>query len=142
MRAVIVLHHYLDLPLPEVAETLRIPLGTAKSRLYRALGLMRAALDADARPGRASDGRADRHDDPTSFGRSLSAWLDEEARNHAPAHLDAVLRRTRPRPPATGWSSLERWLPVQTTLRFSPVPRVAWILVVLALLIALGMAGA
>jgi RNA polymerase sigma-70 factor (ECF subfamily) len=49
MRAVIVLHHYLDLPLPEVAATLGIPLGTAKSRLHRALGLMRAALDADSR---------------------------------------------------------------------------------------------
>jgi RNA polymerase sigma-70 factor (ECF subfamily) len=50
MRAVLVLHHYLDLPLPDVAATLAIPLGTAKSRLHRALGLMRAALDADARP--------------------------------------------------------------------------------------------
>ena len=50
-RAVIVLHHYLDLPLPEVAATLRIPLGTTKSRLYRGLRQMRAALDADARPG-------------------------------------------------------------------------------------------
>jgi RNA polymerase sigma-70 factor (ECF subfamily) len=50
-RAVIVLHHYLDLPLPEVAATLRIPLGTVKSRLYRGLRQMRAALDADARPG-------------------------------------------------------------------------------------------
>ena len=50
-RAVIVLHHYLDLPLPEVAATLRIPLGTTKSRLYRGLRAMRAALDADARPG-------------------------------------------------------------------------------------------
>jgi RNA polymerase sigma-70 factor (ECF subfamily) len=50
-RAVIVLHHYLDLPLPEVAATLRIPLGTVKSRLYRGLKEMRAALDADARPG-------------------------------------------------------------------------------------------
>jgi RNA polymerase sigma factor (sigma-70 family) len=49
MRAVIVLHHYLDLPLPFVASALGIPLGTAKSRLHRALGLMRAALDADAR---------------------------------------------------------------------------------------------
>jgi len=29
---------------------LGIPLGTAKSRLHRALGSMRAALDADARP--------------------------------------------------------------------------------------------
>jgi RNA polymerase sigma-70 factor, ECF subfamily len=51
MRAVIVLHHYLDLPLPAVASTLGIPLGTAKSRLHRALGLMRAALDADERRG-------------------------------------------------------------------------------------------
>jgi len=51
MRAVIVLHHYLDLPLPAVADTLGIPLGTAKSRLHRALGLLRAALDADARAG-------------------------------------------------------------------------------------------
>lgn len=49
MRAVIVLHHYLDLTLPEVAASLGIPLGTAKSRLHRALGLMRAALDADSR---------------------------------------------------------------------------------------------
>jgi RNA polymerase sigma-70 factor (ECF subfamily) len=52
MRAVIVLHHYLDLPLPVVADSLGIPLGTAKSRLHRALGLMRAALDADARTSR------------------------------------------------------------------------------------------
>jgi len=51
MRAVIVLHHYLDLPMPDVAATLGIPIGTAKSRLHRALGLMRAALDADERPG-------------------------------------------------------------------------------------------
>jgi RNA polymerase sigma-70 factor, ECF subfamily len=50
-RAILVLHHYLDLPLPEVAATLGIPLGTANSRLYRGLREMRAALDADARPG-------------------------------------------------------------------------------------------
>ena len=48
-RALVVLHHYLDLPLPAVAATLRIPLGTAKSRLHRALGELRAALDADDR---------------------------------------------------------------------------------------------
>jgi RNA polymerase sigma factor (sigma-70 family) len=49
-RALIVLHHYLDLSLPEVAFALGIPLGTAKSRLHRSLALMRAALEADARP--------------------------------------------------------------------------------------------
>jgi RNA polymerase sigma-70 factor (ECF subfamily) len=48
-RAVVVLHHYLDLTLPEVASALGIPLGTAKSRLHSALAQMRAALEADAR---------------------------------------------------------------------------------------------
>jgi len=49
-RAVIVLHHYLDLPLDEVGRVLGIPTGTVKSRLSRALSEMRAALEADARP--------------------------------------------------------------------------------------------
>lgn len=49
-RAVIVLHHYLDLPLDEVGRVLGIPTGTVKSRLSRALNEMRAALEADARP--------------------------------------------------------------------------------------------
>lgn len=48
-RAVIVLRHYLDLPLPDIAETLRIPLGTAKSRLHRAMDQLRVSLEADAR---------------------------------------------------------------------------------------------
>jgi len=48
-RALIVMHHYLDLPLPEVADTMRIPLGTAKSRLHRALSALRASIEADAR---------------------------------------------------------------------------------------------
>jgi len=49
-RALVVLHHYLDLSLPEVALILGVPVGTAKSRLHRALQLMRASLEADARP--------------------------------------------------------------------------------------------
>jgi RNA polymerase sigma-70 factor (ECF subfamily) len=49
-RAVVVLHHYLDLPLDEVGDLLGIPTGTVKSRLHRALVEMRAALEADARP--------------------------------------------------------------------------------------------
>jgi RNA polymerase sigma-70 factor (ECF subfamily) len=50
-RALIVLHYYLGLPMPEVAAALRIPLGTAKSRLNRSLGIMRDSIasgDADA----------------------------------------------------------------------------------------------
>ena len=48
-RAVVVLHHYLDLPLDRVAEILGIPVGTAHSRLHHAMRGLRAALDADAR---------------------------------------------------------------------------------------------
>jgi RNA polymerase sigma-70 factor (ECF subfamily) len=49
-RAVVVLHHYLDLPLDRVADMLGIPVGTAHSRLHYAMRGLRAALDADARP--------------------------------------------------------------------------------------------
>jgi RNA polymerase sigma-70 factor, ECF subfamily len=49
-RAVVVLHHYLDMPLEAVAETLGVPLGTVRSRLFHAMRGLRAALDADARP--------------------------------------------------------------------------------------------
>ena len=43
-RAVVVLHFYLDLPLPRVADLLGIPIGTAKSRLHRSLGAMRSEI--------------------------------------------------------------------------------------------------
>jgi RNA polymerase sigma-70 factor (ECF subfamily) len=49
-RAVVVLHHYLDMPLDLVAETLGVPAGTVRSRLHHAMRGLRAALDADARP--------------------------------------------------------------------------------------------
>ena len=48
-RAVLVFHHALGLSVPEVAEHLGIPLGTAKSRLFHATAAVRAALEADAR---------------------------------------------------------------------------------------------
>ena len=49
-RTVVVLHHYLDLPLDRVADVLGIPVGTARSRLHHAMRALRAALDADLRP--------------------------------------------------------------------------------------------
>jgi RNA polymerase sigma-70 factor (ECF subfamily) len=51
-RAVVVLHHYLEMPLEQVADTLGVPLGTVRSRLLHAMRGLRAALDADARPAR------------------------------------------------------------------------------------------
>lgn len=47
-RAVFVLHHHLGLPLVEIAETLGIPAGTARSRLHYATRMLRAAIEADA----------------------------------------------------------------------------------------------
>lgn len=49
-RAVVVLHHYLGLPLTEVAEILDIPAGTARSRLHNATRRLRAAVEADGVP--------------------------------------------------------------------------------------------
>jgi WD40 repeat protein len=74
------------------------------------------------------------------FGRDISAWLHADAEHRVPEHLDAVLRRTRTERQRPAWSSLERWLPMQTTLRLAPVPRVAWLLLALALIVALGVA--
>ena len=49
-RTVVVLRHYLDLPIERVAEIVGTPTGTANSRLHYAMRGLRAALDADARP--------------------------------------------------------------------------------------------
>ena len=49
-RAVVVLHHYLGLPLVEVAQVLDIPAGTARSRLHYAIAGLRAALMAEPEP--------------------------------------------------------------------------------------------
>jgi DNA-directed RNA polymerase specialized sigma24 family protein len=46
-RAIVVLHYFLGLPLPEAAAALEIPLGTAKSRLHRSLVVMRRVIDGD-----------------------------------------------------------------------------------------------
>ena len=48
-RAVVVLHHLMDLPVESVADVLGIPVGTVKSRLNRAMSCLRAAIEADAR---------------------------------------------------------------------------------------------
>jgi RNA polymerase sigma-70 factor (ECF subfamily) len=57
-RSVLVLHHYVGLSLPEVAEILEIPSGTAKSRLHRGVAAMRAALEADDRDASLREGRS------------------------------------------------------------------------------------
>jgi RNA polymerase sigma-70 factor, ECF subfamily len=46
-RAVLVLHYYVGMSVPALADTLGIPLGTAQSRLGRALVALRKALGGD-----------------------------------------------------------------------------------------------
>jgi RNA polymerase sigma factor (sigma-70 family) len=56
-RSVLVFHHYVGLPLHEVADRLGIPLGTAKSRLHHATSALRASLEADDRSPSSSQER-------------------------------------------------------------------------------------
>jgi len=46
-RRLIALRYFLELPEAEVAETLKIPIGTVKSRLHRTLARLRAIIQAD-----------------------------------------------------------------------------------------------
>jgi RNA polymerase sigma-70 factor, ECF subfamily len=49
-RAVVVAHYFLGQPLPQVAASLGIPPGTAKSRLHRSLATMRNELEGSQGP--------------------------------------------------------------------------------------------
>ena len=51
------------------------------------------------------------------FERTMSAWLRDDATFRVPDHLDEVLAATRETPQRPAWSSLERWLPMDTTFR-------------------------
>ncbi len=53
-RVIVALRYGLQLTVPQVADRLDIPEGTAKSRLHYALEHLRAAIEADRRTGRAT----------------------------------------------------------------------------------------
>ena len=55
-RAVIVLHFYGDMTLPEISRTLEVPLGTVNSRLGRGMSRLRAALASERPITYAADG--------------------------------------------------------------------------------------
>jgi len=55
-RSAVALFYYLDLSVGEVAAALDMPEGSVKSVLSRSRGALRAALEADARPGVALQG--------------------------------------------------------------------------------------
>jgi Tol biopolymer transport system component len=72
------------------------------------------------------------HDDP----RRVSDWIHGYAAHRVPAHLDRVLAETSRRRQRPAWSIPERWLPVQTTLRLAPQPRLGWLFLIVLALIA------
>ena len=136
-RALIVLHHYLDLPMSDVAHALGIPLGTAKSRLHRALGSMRAALDADARPlAELPAGTAGMTEHATSPDPSRPGSTSEQG-GARPA-ISTRSWSARPGhgngPPGRASKGGSQWTQGSDS---TPVPRLAWLLVVLALVVAL-----
>jgi RNA polymerase sigma-70 factor (ECF subfamily) len=59
-RAVIVLHHWFDLSLPATADALGISVGTAKSRLNRAMTRLRLVLHPDVKSARGHPQEATR----------------------------------------------------------------------------------
>ena len=71
-----------------------------------------------------------------AFGRTLSAWLHEDAEHHVPDHLDEVLARSVASRQRPAWSSLERWLPMDLTTRVSAftLPRPGRVLLIAVLL--------
>jgi Tol biopolymer transport system component len=73
------------------------------------------------------------------FERTMSSWLREDATFRVTDHLDEVLQVTRVTRQRPAWSSLERWLPVDTTFRprFFNIPQPGRLVLVAALVIAL-----
>ena len=92
-RAVVVLHYFLGMPLPEVAVATADPVGTVKSRLHRSLGV-RARSRRPGSDGRGRPGRAVRMTSVDRFENRLPAILDDLAA------ADARLLRRHLRPAA------------------------------------------
>ena len=92
-RAVLVLHYYVGMTVPMVAETLGVPLGTAQSRLGRALATLRTALgpefDTDTSPS-SGEGSHEPHRPP----RARADRVVRRDRRAADPRLD----RGHPRP--------------------------------------------
>jgi Tol biopolymer transport system component len=71
------------------------------------------------------------------FDRLMAQWMEAEARVREPEHLvDSVLERTKGARRLPSWLLPERWIPVQLTMPLRGVPRLAPVLLLIALLLA------
>ena len=92
----VVLHYYNGFSAAEIARILQIPEGTARSRLHYAIGAMRAALEADARPSGGRQGRSGVMTTDDQFDDTIIQWFEDAAPARMPDRvLDATFERTR-----------------------------------------------
>ena len=76
------------------------------------------------------------------FDRLLAAWFEADARVREPLGLlEASMARSARARRLPSWLLPERWMPMQLTTRLQPVPRIAGLLVLLGLAIALAAAA-
>ena len=112
------MHYLLGMPLTEVAASLGIPIGTAKSRLHYALAAMRMAVG----------GRADPEPDngPRRAGRMTAACassatcppiLDDLYLGPSPDYRDEALAAATAVRQRPAWTFPGRWLPMDLRLR-------------------------
>ena len=144
-RAVLVLHYYVGMSVPKVAETLGVPLGTAQSRLGRALATLRTTLgpEFDDRA-RAPPARRDRMNGNDRLERELTTWFADTAAPQTPDWTADILAATATMRQRPRWSFPARWLPAavvprlpRLTLTLRPVPwRTIALLALLGLLLA------
>jgi RNA polymerase sigma-70 factor (ECF subfamily) len=145
-RAVVVLHFYLDLPLPRVARMLGIPDGTAKSRLHRSLGVLRSSMAIDDVTAPSACGRAHlmTMDRSTRVDRALPGLFDQLAEARTPDYLEAAIERASSRPQRPAWTFAGRWLPVELTSARVPTTRMPMrqlgVLALIAILVAAALA--
>ncbi|MFL5778621.1 MAG: TolB family protein [Chloroflexota bacterium] len=73
------------------------------------------------------------------FEQDVRDWLNDDARRRLPTHLHGVLAQTAATRQRPAWSSLGRWLPVDTTLhpRLFNAPRLGQAVLVGAIVIAM-----
>lgn len=101
-RAVLVVHHFLELGDHDAEEVLGIRAGTLESRMNRATNALRAALEAEERGGIAGEAVGTAGHD--ALDRALGDWFHTDARERAPTTLlDAVSAGARRLPGRPAW---------------------------------------
>ena len=142
-RAVVVLHYFLGMSVPEVARAIGIPSGTAKSRLHYAVATMRAGLfdeptAAHVRGRRRAIGMTN----DRRFDRDLPGLLTDLVAPSMPPYRDDIVRRTALTRQRPAWTFPERWLPVDLTTEHVSGAPIRWRPIAVAALVLIAIVAA